>query len=136
MTPPARSFHCEGRRGPQRHNPRGSVHTAAKPLELSEAGVAWGLEGPRSAGPVLTPCAGEDLHKVVREPAPLQLQDHVLDVSEAVGGSKAQENLPALLEGHLLKVSVPVGAREQPATPALSTTADLSRDTSRNLKSL
>lgn len=38
----------------------------------------------------LTSGTCEDLHKVIRELALLELQDHVLDVAEAVRRSKAQ----------------------------------------------
>lgn len=55
----------------------------------------------------LTPSAGEDLHKVVREPALLQLQDHVLDVPKAACSREAEQNLPIPLKGNFLEVFVP-----------------------------
>lgn len=46
---------------------------------------------------------------MVRELAPLQLQDHVLDVPKAVRSREAQQHLPVSFEGDLLEVFVPVG---------------------------
>lgn len=80
----------------------------AKPWRPSEAQGGCGGTSPTTLWVSLTPGAGQDLHKVVGELAPLQLQDHVLDVPKAVRSREAQQHLPVPFQGDLLEVLVPV----------------------------